>query len=75
MTHTEKFFKCMESQTKCFNLVSQGVEVAAVPDGEFFDSFDVTNGMKNGYVMAPVALFFSVILKYTFGDIDTGVKF
>ena len=53
------------------------MKAAVVSDGEFSDSFDVTNGTKQDCVMAPVlfARFFSVMLKYAFGDVDTGVEF
>lgn len=54
-----------------------GMMASVVSNGESSDLFDVTNGTKQGCVMAPVlfALFFSVMLNYAFADVDTGVKF
>ena len=48
-----------------------------VSDGMTSEPLNVTNGTKQGRVMAPVlfALFFSVMLEYAFADIDSGVKF
>ena len=73
-------FKKLGILDKMLNVIisfHEGMKAAVVSDGEFSDSFDVTNGTKQGCVMAPVlfALFFSVMLKYAFGDVDTGVKF
>ena len=53
-----------------------GMRASVVTNGESSDPFDVTNGTKQGCVMAPVlfALFFSVMLKYAFADVDNGVE-
>ena len=55
----------------------EGMKASVVSDGMMSDPFDVTNGTKQGCVMAPVlfALFFSLMLKHAFSDLDTGVKF
>ena len=55
----------------------QGIKANVVSDGMTSEPFNVTNGTKQGCVMAPVlfALFFSVMLEYAFADIDSGVKF
>lgn len=54
-----------------------GMKASVVSNGESSEPFNVTNGTKQGCVMAPVlfALFFSVMLKYAFADIDSGVMF
>ena len=46
-------------------------------NGNSSEQFVMTNGIKQGCVMAPVlfALFFSVVFKHAFADVDTGVKF
>ena len=43
-------------------------------DGEFFDPFEVTNGVKQGRVMAPTlfSMMFSAVLMGAFQDSDTG---
>ena len=43
-------------------------------DGEFSDSFEVTNGVKQGCVMAPtlLSMIFSTLLMDAFQDSDTG---
>ena len=53
-----------------------GMRASVVSNGESSDPFNVTNGTKQGCVMAPVffALFFSVMLKYAFADVDNGVE-
>ena len=53
-----------------------GMRASVVSNGESSDPFNVTNGTKQGCVMAPVlfALFFSVMLKYAFADVDSGVE-
>ena len=55
----------------------EGMKASVLSDGVFSDSFDVSNGTKQGCVMAPIlfALFFSVMLGHAFGDCNTGVKF
>lgn len=52
----------------------KGMKAVVVSDREYFD---VTNGAKQGCVMASVllSLFFSVMLKFAFSDMDTIVKF
>ena len=52
------------------------MRASVVSNGESSDPFSVTNGTKQGCVMAPVlfALFFSVMLKYAFTDVDNGVE-
>ena len=54
-----------------------GMKASVVSNGDTSESFEVTNGTKQGCVMAPIlfALFFSVMLKYAFSDISAGVKF
>ena len=46
-------------------------------DGEWFNSFPITHGTKQGCMMAPVlfTLHFSVMLHFAFGDLDKGVQF
>ena len=55
----------------------QGMKGVVVSDGELSEPFDVSNGTKQGCVMAPVlfALFFSVMLQYAYSDVDRGVQF
>ena len=55
----------------------EGMKGAVVSDGDISDPFNVTNGTKQGCVMAPVlfALFFSVMLQYAFGDAEVGIEF
>ena len=55
----------------------QGMKASVLSDGQSSDPFDVTNGTKQGCVMAPVlfALYFSLMLKYAYGDLEKGVKF
>ena len=53
------------------------MKASVMSNGDSSEPFTVTNGTKQGCVMAPVlfALFFSVMLKYAFADEDTGVRF
>ena len=53
-----------------------GMRASVVSNGESSDPFNVANVTKQGCVMAPVlfALFFSVMLKYAFADVDNGVE-
>lgn len=53
-----------------------GIKANVVSNGETSDSFGVTNGTKQGCVMAPVpfALYFSVMLKHAFAETEDGVK-
>ena len=46
----------------------KGMKASVLSDGEFSESFGVTNGTKQGCVVAPVlfALFFSVMLQHAF---------
>lgn len=62
---------------KCYNPLSRGDESAIVSDGEFSHSFAITNGTKPRCVMALVlfVLLKSVIFRYVFPGMDTGVKF
>lgn len=54
----------------------EGMKANVVSNGETSDSFGVTNGTKQGCVMAPVlfALYFSVMLKHAFAEAEYGVK-
>ena len=54
----------------------EGMKANVVSDGDLSDPFDVTNGTKQGCVMAPVlfALYFSVMLKHAFAEAEDGVK-
>ena len=53
------------------------IKAKVVFDGMVSEAFDITNRTKQRCVMAPVpfSLFISLMLKYAFDDIDTGVKF
>ena len=55
----------------------EGMKASVVSNGDSSEQFNVSNGTKQGCVMAPVlfALFFSVMLKQAFSDVDAGVKF
>ena len=55
----------------------EGMKASVLSDGDFSDPFDVSNGTKQGCVMAPVlfALFFSVMLLHAFSECDAGVHF
>ena len=54
----------------------EGMKANVVSNGELSDSFGVTNGTKQGCVMAPVlfALYFSVMLKYAFAGTEDGIR-
>ena len=45
-------------------------------EGEFSDSFPVTNGVKQGYVLAsiPFSMMFSAMLTDAFQDGDNGIS-
>jgi hypothetical protein len=66
-----------DSMLKVIISFHEGMRASVGSNGETSDSFNVTNGTKQGCVMAPVlfALFFSVMLKYAFADVESGVKF
>lgn len=55
----------------------KGMKASVLSDGQSSDVFDVTNGTKQGCVMAPVlfALYFSLMLKHAYGDLEKGVQF
>ena len=54
----------------------KGMRASVVSNGGSSEQFDVTNGTKQGCVTAPVlfALFFSVMLKHAFADVNTWSK-
>ena len=66
-----------DSMLKVIISFHEGMRASVGSNGKTSDSFNVTNGTKQGCVMAPVlfALFFSVMLKYAFADVESGVKF
>ena len=51
-----------------------GMQSRVQNDGEFSELFEITNGIKQCCVMAPTlfSMMFSVMLKDTFQDSDTG---
>ena len=53
-----------------------GMMASVQSDNDQSNTFEVTNGTKQGCVLAPVlfALFFSMMLDVAFKDIDTGVQ-
>ena len=54
-----------------------GMNARVQDDGEYSEPFPVTNGVKQGCVLAPTifSMMFSAILKDTFRDGDVGVCF
>ena len=52
-----------------------GMQARVHNDGDFFEPFQVTHGVKQGCVMAPTLfiMMFSVILIDIFRDCDTGL--
>lgn len=66
-----------DNMLKVITSFHEGMKASVVSNGDSSEHFNVTNGTKQGCVMAPVlfALFFSVMLKHAFADVDTGVKF
>ena len=53
------------------------MKASVISNGEYSESFGVTDGTKQGCVIAAVlfALFFSVMLHDVFSDFDMSVKF
>ena len=53
----------------------EGMKAQVVIDGVTSDTFDVTNGTKQGCVLAPLlfAIYFAVVLSYAFPDKSYGV--
>ena len=51
-----------------------GMQTRVQNDGEFSEPFEVRNGVKQGYVMAPtlLSMMFSAMLMDAFQDSDTG---
>ena len=51
-----------------------GMQARVQNDGEYSEPFPVTNGVKQGFVMAPIlfSMMFSAILTYAFQDVNTG---
>ena len=72
-----KKLRIPENMLKVIISFYQGMRANVVSDGMTSAPFNVTNGTKQGCVMAPVlfALLFSVMLEYALADKDSGVKF
>ena len=51
-----------------------GMQARVQSDGEYSEPFPVTNGVKQGFVMAPTlfSMMFSAMLTHAFQDVDAG---
>ena len=54
--------------------IHDGMQARAQTDGDFFEPFGVTNGVKQGCVVTPTlfSMMFSAMLMVAFQDSDTG---
>ena len=65
-----------ENMLSVISSFHNGMKASVHAGGESSTSFNVSNGTKQGCVMAPVlfALFFSVMLSHAFEDCDKGIE-